>query len=125
MGGKFLGIGYCPIKDEIQLAINPHIRVSKGKKGRSDAYMEANQEVLQNVLEGVEDLTKRSVTSFMAAQYDPHWSLGPILLTGKLLLRKLHGKDCKLDWDEPLPVERRREWNVLCLVCRASCTRCS
>ena len=110
LGGKFLGIGYCPRLDVLEMKINPIIRTSSGKRGRQDTYLEATEAVTENILEGLEQLTRRAVTSFMAAQYDPLGCLSPILLVGKLLLRKLHGKEVSLSWDDPLPLERAQEW---------------
>ena len=46
----------------------------------------------------------------MAAQYDPLGIGDPLLLKGKLLLRKLHVKETSLSWDEALPKERADEW---------------
>ena len=61
-------------------------------------------------MEGIKNLTRRSVLSFMAAQYDPLGLGSPLLLRGKLLLRNLHGKEANLKWDQTLPAERAREW---------------
>ena len=112
LGGKFLGVGYDPKTDKILFAINPWIRTSRGRKGRNDKYLEINETSITNILEGLESLTKRGVTSFMAAQYDPLGLGAPMLLIGKLLLRELHSKGLKLDWDQVLPEENARMWGL-------------
>ena len=110
MAGKFLGIDYCPVKDEIRMRINPVLRVSSGKRGKKDEYLELEENGGVSILESLDKLTKRSVTSFMASQYDPQGSLAPLTLVGKLMLRSLHGKDVKLGWDDKLPEPQAREW---------------
>ena len=42
--------------------------------------------------------------------YDPLGFAGPYTVRAKLLMRKLWKKETKLDWDDPIPEENRREW---------------
>ena len=74
--------------------------------------MELDDVKASNILEGMEKLTKRSITSFVAGQYDPMGSLAPLTLIGKLLLRSLHGKEVNLDWDDALPLDKAKEWGA-------------
>ena len=55
-------------------------------------------------------LTKRRVLGFLMGQYDPLGTYSHYLLTGKLLLRRLHGKSAALGWDEVLPAAEHALW---------------
>ncbi|XP_037930364.1 uncharacterized protein LOC119665129, partial [Teleopsis dalmanni] len=52
--------------------------------------------------------TKRSMSSDLAHIYDPLGLIGPILVTGKILLQGAW--QLKLDWDDDLPSEIRKQW---------------
>ena len=59
-------------------------------------------------------LTRRMVTSVMAAQYDPLGFISPFILKGKILLRKLITNDSVAchDWDDALSPEMKNEWFI-------------
>ena len=44
------------------------------------------------------------------AQYDPLGCMAPLTIKAKILLRKLHEKECKLGWDDPLPKDMVLKW---------------
>ena len=52
--------------------------------------------------------TKREMTSQLASQFDPLGVVSPLLLGGKLILQKVAAS--KIDWDETLPDNFRKEW---------------
>ena len=51
--------------------------------------------------------------AFVMSQYDPHGMRAPMMLTAKLLLRKLYGSRYNGGWDDPLPRHLQLEWDVL------------
>merc|ERR1711867_76616 len=111
MGGKFLGLHYDPEMDEIILKITPIIRMSrkKSKQRRAEAE-EMNEEWLENLRTGKLTLTKRRVLTFVMSQYDPLGLGSPVMLTAKLLLRKLYSAGLACGWDEPLPASEQSSW---------------
>ena len=54
-------------------------------------------------------LSKREVLSFVMGAFNPLGYIGPALLQGKLLLRRLYGAGSPT-WDEDLPKEEKRLW---------------
>ena len=52
--------------------------------------------------------TKREMTSQLASQFDPLGVVSPLLLGGKLILQKVAAS--KIDWDETLPDNFRKDW---------------
>ena len=54
-------------------------------------------------------MTKTTVLSENASLYDPTGWIGPVILKGKLFLKKLWIQ--KLGWKEELPAELKEEWN--------------
>ena len=43
--------------------------------------------------------------------YDPVGLLAPVIVSAKIILRKMWAFQPKVDWDDPLPTELQREWN--------------
>nr|CAD2196184.1 unnamed protein product [Meloidogyne enterolobii] len=82
---KFLGIKYCPKKDEFKLALPTPPGNSNPKKC--------------------------DILSFVASVYDPCGLLSPILLPLKLFFQSLWLNDLK--WTEPVPEEKLDEWTKL------------
>ena len=67
----------------------------------------------ENLLENIPSVvTKRMIFSVTAAQYDPLGLINPVMLKGKLLMRKLSRQNSltQSDWDTPLSPELRQEW---------------
>ena len=56
----------------------------------------------------VDAYTKREMTSQLASQFDPLGVVSPLLLGGKFILQKVAAS--KIDWDETLPDNFRKEW---------------
>ncbi|XP_060073922.1 uncharacterized protein LOC132553679 [Ylistrum balloti] len=54
--------------------------------------------------------TKRGLFATINSVFDPIGFAAPVVLRGKLLFRDLTAS--VLDWDEPLPEERQREWDL-------------
>lgn len=54
--------------------------------------------------------SRRGVLATMNSLYDPLGFAAPVSLKGKLLLRDHVA--CTLDWDDPLPEDRREEWET-------------
>ena len=58
------------------------------------------------------DITKRSCLSNICRIYDPIGLLTPVTVSAKIILRKVWAHRPKLDWDDQLPTELHREWNL-------------
>ena len=56
-------------------------------------------------------ITKRQVLQLVAQVYDPHSLFTPVLLAGKLFLRRLW--ELNLTWDEPLSSRLTEEWTSI------------
>ncbi|XP_021359868.1 uncharacterized protein LOC110454597 [Mizuhopecten yessoensis] len=53
--------------------------------------------------------TKRGVLSTIGSLYDPLGLLAPVIIRGKLFFRKI--MNLNLEWDDPLPLELKNEWD--------------
>ena len=103
MGGRFLGLGYEPQSDEVISRVAPVIRMTrKRSKQRRQNNELITEEWIENLRTGEHVLTKRRVLAFVMSQYDPHGMRAPMMLTAKLLLRKLYGASYEGGWDDPL-----------------------
>ena len=112
LGNKFLGIGYCPKSDMINMQFTTQIRLDD-KKTSKPKLLELNDvpdEEFEDLLNLKSPLTKRKVLLFMMSQYDPLGLIAPLLLIGKLLLRSLYGKENPYSWDDHLPENIAKPW---------------
>ena len=64
---------------------------------------------MREILSGKKAITKRDVLSFLMSAYDPLGLICPVLIHGKLLLRRLYGPKA-VGWDSDLPKEEQRLW---------------
>ena len=96
------------------MSFNTNIRLDskKTKKPKLLDLNELGEEITEDLINLTTPLTKRKVLSFMQSQYDPLGLVGPLLLIGKLMLRKLYGEDFTLGWDDPLPPKLAKGWLV-------------
>ena len=112
LGGKFLGIGYCPKTDQISMKFSTAIRTDNKKtsKPKTIDIADMTDSEVEDLLNITAPLTKRKVLAFMQAQYDPLGLVAPLLLKGKVMLRKLYGKEYTGGWDDPLKSKLATEW---------------
>lgn len=82
---KALGIEWMPREDRLKYKFSPNVRNS--------------------------EVTKRSVLSAISSLFDPLGIAQPIIIRGKILIQALW--QAKLQWDDPLPVPLKREWESL------------
>ena len=54
--------------------------------------------------------TRRQALSMVMALYDPLGLVGPALVTGKLLLRRLYSPSRVTSWDSDLPAVEKQKW---------------
>lgn len=78
---KTLGILWNPHNDDIMYAVN---------------------------INPIQKITKRSILSQLASLFDPLGLLGPVIVTGKILMQDLW--KLKIDWDESLPLQYHTNW---------------
>jgi len=56
--------------------------------------------------------TKRQCLSTIYSIYDPLGLLAPVTVAAKIILRKVWATKPPLDWDDQLPVEIQKEWDI-------------
>merc|ERR1711867_148780 len=86
------------------MGVVPYIRmkVKRSKQRRADNVL-INEEWLEDMRAGRNELTKRRVLAFVMSQYDPHGLREPVKIGAKILLRELYGTQYKGGWDDVLP----------------------
>ena len=103
---KVLGVHWNPATDQLQFNVKVNFSPRR-RKMRTGPDMQASQ--LQSDIPFV--LTKRIVLSQVNGIYDPLGLAGPFTIKAKVLMRKMWiGKIRNFEWDDPLPVELRKEW---------------
>ena len=112
IGGKFLGLPYCPKNDVLQMKVITKIRAKSHSKskGKATEFSELNEEFASEVLSGATSLSRRKVLRLVMSQYDPLGFLAPLTLRAKLLLRDLYQKGVQMTWDQPLSQEQNKNW---------------
>ena len=90
VGGKVLGLSYKLAEDVIELKVPMQFKL-KGRRGQKKV-VELGVGELERTRRGKKPLSKREVLSFVMGAFDPLGSIGPALLQGKLLLRRLYAK---------------------------------
>ena len=58
-------------------------------------------------------ITKRKILSIVNSIYDPLGLLTPFTVKAKIILRTLWARSPKLDWDDPVPEELRKNWREI------------
>ena len=111
LGEKALGIPYSPTKDMFEMKLQPSITVNR-KRGTKVVAVLGEREV-EEVKDGAKVLSKRAVLSFLMGNFDPLGLLTPLVVRGKILLRRLYGPDYGLGWDDPIPKEEQDLWAEL------------
>ena len=89
--GKVLGLSYKLAEDVIKLKVPMQFKV-KGRGGQKKV-VELGGGELERIRRGERPLSKREALSFVMGAFDPLGYIGPVLLQGKLLLRRLYGKE--------------------------------
>ena len=111
LGEKVLGVPYSPLLDQFEMKLQPSITINR-KRGTKVVTVLGEQEV-KDLKNGEKVLSKRAVISFLMGNFDPLGLLTPLVVRGKILLRRLYGPDCSLDWDDALPKEEQDLWTEL------------
>ena len=108
LGDKVLGIPYCAIEDKFEMKLHPSITISRKRGSKAVTILEGKD--IEAFRQGQSPLTKRTVLSFLMGNFDPLGLLTPLLVRGKILLRRLYGPDCQVGWDDALPKEEQDLW---------------
>ena len=109
LGGKCLGVSYRIAEDEFHFQISPSFLVKKARS--SDTAGDVVTLHLQDVSKlqaGVLMFTRRHALSMVMSLYDPLGLVGPALVSGKLLLRRLYSPETVTSWDQDLPREEKQ-----------------
>ena len=111
LGGKCLGVGYRIEEDEIHFRLDPCFLLKKARSADTarDVVLLTSKDVSQ-LQAGTFAFTRRQALSMVMGLYDLLGLVGPALLTGKLLLRRLYSPGMVMSWDQDLPAEEKRRW---------------
>ena len=91
LGEKALGIPYSPREDEFRMKLQPSITINR-KRGAKIVTMMGMKDIM-DIKQGNKSLSKRAVLSFLMGNFDPLGLLTPLIVRGKILLRRLYGPD--------------------------------
>ena len=111
LGGKCLGVGYRIAQDLLHFRLDPCFYENKARS--TDQAREVVKLGLQDVAAlqaGKMKFTRRQALSMVMALYDPLGLVGPALVTGKLLLRRLYSPSQVSSWDADLPGIEKQKW---------------
>ena len=111
LGGKCLGVGYRIAEDVIHFLIVPCFYTSRAKSSdvTRDVVKLSRRDVAR-LQSGSMVFTRRHALSMVMGLYDPLGLVGPALVAGKLLLRRLYCPDRVSSWDQDLPQEEKQRW---------------
>ena len=107
LGGRVLGLGYNLAEDKISLSI-PLQYHNKGR-ARQKEMMKLDLRELEDIRKGRRTFTRREALSLVMGVFDPLGLLSPVLLQGKLLLRRLYDQD-DIGWYTDLPLKEKQSW---------------
>ena len=99
---KILGIKWSPCEDqlcfEVKIKFSPKRKITALQTNNTTTEIPPQQ------------LTKRMILSQINSVYDPLGLTGPFTVKAKILMRHLWGSDQKLDWDDPIHEQNRKNW---------------
>ena len=111
LGGKCLGVGYRITQDQLHFRLDPCFYECKAKStDQAREVVKLSQREVAALQAGSLKFTRRQALSMVMALYDPLGLVGPALVTGKLLLRRLYSPSQVSSWDEDLPVPEKQKW---------------
>ena len=111
LGGKCLGVDYDLAKDEIQMGLDPCFYARRPKSSSEvREVMSMGSRDVSRLQAGEFPFTRRQALSMVMGLYDPLGLIGPALVAGKLLLRRLYYPRKVLGWDQDLPREEKQRW---------------
>lgn len=101
---KVLGIIWNPMKDYLCFEVKLDFSRKKHKL-RTETMNQLPNEI-------PEQLTKCIILSQVNSIYDPLGLAGPFTVRAKIMMRQRWASDVKIDWDDPIPEENRRDWRM-------------
>jgi uncharacterized membrane protein len=109
LGGSVLGVKYQLKEDRIVLGVN--LKYGRKTRGKNKEEVKLTAPDLAKIREGTGSWTRRMALSLVMATFDPLSLIGPVMLTGKLLLRRLASAPVQ-PWDTELPAADKLLWAV-------------
>lgn len=97
------------VRSDIEVAV---VRVGKDENNKTlGIYWNSNQDVIQYSIREFEfkdSFTKREILSVICQIFDPLGLLGPVIVSGKLIMQELW--KLKIGWDEVVPEKLFKQW---------------
>ena len=111
LGGKCLGVCYRIAEDVIFFRLEPCFY---------DKKLRSSDQARHTIVLGVKDISRlqagslffsrRHALSMVMGLYDPLGLIGPALVTGKLMLRRLYDVEQVSGWDQDVPRGEKQRW---------------
>ena len=101
---KVLRVSWNPVGDKFYFKVK--LNFTERKKLCTELDIKSHQ--LQEKISQV--LTKCVIQSQVNNIYDPLGLAGPFTVWAKIVMRQLWTREVKIDWDDPLPEEHKRDW---------------
>ena len=102
---KVLGIIQNPVEDYLCFEVKLNFSRKKHK-----LRVETDSKTNPLPYKIPEQLTKRIILSQVNSIYDPLGLSGPFTVRAKIMMRQIWASDIKMNWDDPIPEENKRDW---------------
>ena len=111
LGGKCLGVSYRLVEDQIHFRVKPCFYAGKARSAdQSREVIRLDKRDVARLQAGTLVFTQRHALSMVMGLYDPLGLVGPAMVIGKLLLRRLYSPDKVTSWDQDLPLVEKQRW---------------
>ena len=111
LGGKCLGVGYRIAQDLLHFRLDPCFYEGKARStDQAREVVKLGPRDVAALQAGRRKFTRRQALSMVMALYDPLGLVGPALVSGKLLLRRLYSPSQVSSWDADLPGVEKQKW---------------
>ena len=108
LGGKVLGIEFDAMRDTLHFNFSVRFKLLGRHRSAKPEHEVLDLKELDRITSGSRILTKRQALSFLMGQYDPLGLVSPLMVRGKLLLRRT--MQSGRGWDQDLPADLKGSW---------------
>ena len=102
---KVLGVSWNPVADQFRFRVKLNFS-ERTRKLHIEPDLEPHQ-----IQERIPvNLNKRKILSQVNSIYDQLGLAGPFTVRAKIMMRQLWASERKIDWDDPVPEEYKKDW---------------